>query len=115
MEQHLARNQESLRRLISRTLPVKAGTIAVNHFRDNFREEGFVDASLERWKPSKRKSNPKHPDYAYKTLLSRRQNLYKSIRKQPGKGKVREVFGNECFGLHLTKNYFPDLINNAQF
>ena len=88
MEQHLARNQESLRRLISRTLPVKAGTIAVNHFRDNFREEGFVDASLERWKPSKRKSNPKHPDYAYKTLLSRRQNLYKSIRKQPGKGKV---------------------------
>ena len=34
MEQHLVRNQESLRRLISRTLPVKAGTIAVNHFRD---------------------------------------------------------------------------------
>ena len=31
---------------------------------------------------------PKQPDYAYKTLLSRRQNLYKSIRKQPGKGKV---------------------------
>ena len=106
MEQHLARNQESLRRLISRTLPVKAGTIAVNHFRDNFRAEGFVDASLERWKPSKRKSTPKHSDYAYKTLLSRRQNLYKSIRKQPGKGKVREVFGNECFGLYLTKTTF---------
>lgn len=83
---------------------MKAGTIAVIHFRDNFRAEGFVDASLERWKPSKRKSTPKH--YAYKTLLSRRQNLYKSIRKQPGKGKVREVFGNECFGLYLTKTTF---------
>ena len=85
-EQQLRRNKEALGRLITRTLPVKAGTIAVQHFRDNFRQEGFVDSSLQLWKPAKRKSDPKNPDNAYKTLLSRRNNLYKSIRKKTAPG-----------------------------
>ncbi len=87
-EKHLRQHKEQLSRLITRTLPVKAGTEAVNHFRDNFRKEGFVDSSLQPWKPSKRKSNPKHPDQAYNTLMSRRNNLYKSIRKETAPGKV---------------------------
>ncbi len=87
-EKHLQQHKEQLSRLITRTLPVKAGTEAVNHFRDNFRKEGFVDSSLQQWKPSKRKSNPKHPDQAYNTLMSRRNNLYKSIRKETAPGKV---------------------------
>lgn len=87
-EKHLRQHKEQLGRLITRTLPVKAGTEAVNHFRDNFRKEGFVDDTLRAWKPSKRKSNPKHPDQAYNTLMSRRNNLYKSIRKETAPGKV---------------------------
>ena len=85
-ELQLRRNKEALGRLITRTLPVKAGTIAVQHFRDNFRQEGFVDSSLQPWKPAKRKSDPKNPDNAYKTLLSRRNNLYKSIQKKVAPG-----------------------------
>ena len=92
-ELHLRRNKEALGRLITRTLPVKAGTIAVQHFRDNFRQEGFVDSSLQPWKPAKRKSDPKNPDNAYKTLLSLRNNLYKSIQKKVAPG-VATVYTN---------------------
>ncbi len=84
----LAKQRNALTHAIVRTIPVKAGTEAVNHFRDNFRKEGFVDDTLRAWKPSKRKSNPKHPDQAYNTLMSRRNNLYKSIRKETAPGKV---------------------------
>ncbi len=89
-EKHLRQHKEQLSRLITRTLPVKAGTEAVNHFRDNFRKEGFVDDTFQAWKPSKRKSNPKHPDQAYNTLMSRRNYLYKSISKriEPAKAIV---------------------------
>ena len=85
-EQHLRRHKEALGRLITRTLPVKAGTIAVQHFRDNFRQEGFVDSSLQPWKPSKRKSDPKNPDNAYKTLHSRHEHLSRSIKKKVAPG-----------------------------
>ncbi len=85
-EQHLRRNKEALGRLITRTLPVKAGTIAMQHFLDNFSQEGFVDSSLQPWKPSKRKSDPKNPDNAYKTLHSRREYLSRSIKKKTAPG-----------------------------
>lgn len=71
-----------LRQLMMRTLPVKVGTIAQQHFRDSFRQSGFVDTSLAKWKRSKRQDNPKDKDRMYKTLLSRRNHLYNSIRKR---------------------------------
>ena len=71
-----------LRQLMMRTLPVKAGTIAQSFFKDNFRQSGFVDNSLLRWKRSKRQDNPKDKDRNYKTLLSRRNHLFNSIRKR---------------------------------
>ena len=82
----LGQQQEELKRAFARTLPVKIGNEAVNFARDNFRKEGFMDGSLKPWTPSKRKSDPKHPDRAYATLSSRRMHLYKSIQKrtQPG-------------------------------
>ena len=82
----LGQQQEELKRAFARTLPVKIGNEAVNFARDNFRKEGFMDGSLKPWAPSKRKSDPKHPDRAYATLSSRRMHLYKSIQKrtQPG-------------------------------
>ncbi len=84
----LKKHQNEVKRAIERTIPVKAGNEAVMHFRDNFRKEGFVDESLQKWKPSKRKSDPKHPDRAYNTLMSRRNNLYKSIKKRVAPAKV---------------------------
>lgn len=80
---HLIHKKEpQLRHLMMRTLPVKAGSIAQQLFRDNFRQSGFVDTSLAKWKRSKRQDNPKDKDRNYKTLLSRRNHLYNSIRKR---------------------------------
>ena len=78
----LKTKQKQINQAYNRTLPVKVGTEAVKFVRENFRQEGFVDSKLEKWKPAKRKSNPKHPDKAYGTLLSRRNNLYKSVSKR---------------------------------
>lgn len=84
----LKTKQNELKQAYARTLPIKVGTEAVNFFRDNIRKEGFVDSKLEKWKPAKRKSNPRHPDRAYGTLLSRRSVLYRSINKRTSPGKV---------------------------
>ena len=84
----LKTKQNELKQAYARTLPIKVGTEAVNFFRDNIRKEGFVDSKLEKWKPAKRKSNPRHPERAYGTLLSRRSVLYRSINKRTAPGKV---------------------------
>ena len=65
----LQAQREELKRAIARTLPVKIGNEAVNFARDNFRAEGFMDGSLKPWTPAKRKSDPKHPDRAYGTMI----------------------------------------------
>lgn len=84
----LQRKKQELTRAYTQTLPVKVGTEAVHFVRDNFKQEGFVDKKLEPWTPSKRKSNPKHPDRSYKTLSSRRRNLYMSIKKRTKPGEA---------------------------
>lgn len=82
----LQKQRQALAHAYARTLPVKVGTEAVHFVRDNFKQEGFVDDSLQPWKPAKRKSNPEHPDQAYKTLSSRRRNLYMSVKKRAKPG-----------------------------
>ena len=84
----LKTKQKQINQAYNRTLPVKVGTEAVKFVRENFRQEGFVDSKLEKWKPAKRKSDPKHPDRAYGTLLSRRNHLYKSVNKRASPGKA---------------------------
>lgn len=84
----LKQKQKEINHAFSRTLPVKVGTEAVKFVRENFRQEGFVDSKVEKWKPAKRKSNPKHPDQAYGTLLSRRNRLYRSVSKRASPGKA---------------------------
>ena len=85
-KQRLNDRQRQISEAVARTLPKKIGVKAVHFVRDNFRAEGFVDDHLDKWKPAKRKSDPKNPDHAYGTLLSRREVLYRSVnhREQPG-------------------------------
>lgn len=89
----LQSQRKELKQAFARTLPVKIGTAAQNFACDNFRRQGFLDGSLQAWTPSKRRSDPKNPDRAYGTLLSRRRALYMSIkhRVQPG---VAIVYSN---------------------
>ena len=84
----LKANQEAVKRLISRVLPVKAGRMAKDHFSENFKKGGFVDGGLHPWKPSKRIGKAKGAAGQYKTLLSGRNHLYSSIKYTPGNAKV---------------------------
>jgi phage gpG-like protein len=46
---------KSVNRVVSRVLPIKVGAKAARHFKDNFKEEGFVNDGVQKWEPSKRK------------------------------------------------------------
>lgn len=78
----LEKNAKGIEKLVSRTLPVKAGAMAQKHFRENFRKGGFVDDALKPWKPSKRIGKAKGAAGRYGTLLSERKMLYNSIKRK---------------------------------
>jgi len=79
----------NFRTLTDRTLPVKAGNVAVEHFRDNFRQGGFVDGGLQKWKPSKRlSSGSKSAAGNRPTLMSERDLLFSDIKKTTRNGEV---------------------------
>jgi phage gpG-like protein len=42
---------------IKNDIPLVVGVEAVNHFKENFDQEGFVDKSLTKWMPRKDKTN----------------------------------------------------------
>ncbi|MDR0560770.1 MAG: phage virion morphogenesis protein, partial [Prevotellaceae bacterium] len=73
--------------LISRTLPIKAGEVAVNHFKENFNKSGFVNNGVQKWLPSKRLTG-KYGDKKNGTLLSERKNLQSDIEKVTGDAEV---------------------------
>lgn len=56
------------------------GNEAVRHFKENFRQEGFVDNGLHRWKEVKRR-DPSSPWYGFE---------YRGQRRQKGKGKPKQ-------------------------
>ena len=79
-----------IQQCVSRTMPVKAGRMAKEHFQENFLLGGFVDGGLQEWKPAKRLGEKddegniitapaKGAKGKYKTLMSSRNNLYDSI------------------------------------
>ena len=67
--------------LIDRILPVKVGTMAEEHFKQNFLKGGFVNGGLHRWKPAKRLLRPK-PGAANNspTLMSPRTRLFRATK-----------------------------------
>jgi len=58
-EQMLARSASEINSFIQNTLPDIVGTEAVNHFKENFDKEGFVDKSKQPWKEVKRRMDPR--------------------------------------------------------
>lgn len=76
-----------LKRAMQRTIPVKVGREAKDHFQDNFLKGGFVNNGLHPWPRSKRQGKAKGSKGSYKTLLSGRNHLFSAIgyRVEPGK------------------------------
>ena len=72
----LNEKRKEIEQALRRTLPVKVGRIAKDHFQDNFRKGGFQSDGFKPWQRKKR------PD-KYGPLMSGRQNLYGSIYYRP--------------------------------
>lgn len=79
----LRRKQKEIEAYARSTFPRKTGKVAVDHFRDNFRQGGFVNNGLQKWQAPKRQRKKGKAATQYKTLLSGRNNLYESIRSAP--------------------------------
>lgn len=75
-QQLLLQKQKEIEQAMRRTLPVKVGRIAKEHFQEGFRQGGFQDNGTQAWQRKKR------PD-KYGPLMSSRQNLYGSIYYHP--------------------------------
>lgn len=87
----LERLKKELEKLRDRTLPVKAGNMAVSHFKENFRRGGYQDGEFTPWAKAQRQlRESKKAEDNYGTLLSGRNHLMKSIKYTytPGEGKV---------------------------
>ena len=57
----------------------KVGVTAVNHFKQNFRDGGWLDNGLHPWKRTRRQDS-NSPDAKYGPLTSRRNHMMRSIQ-----------------------------------
>ena len=81
------KTKDDILREVQDRLPRKVGVIAVNHFKQNFRDGGWMDDGLHPWKRTRRQEEG-GPDAKYSPLTSRRNHLMSSIQSKPGLGEV---------------------------
>jgi phage gpG-like protein len=84
----LNRHARDIENLARTKMPVIIGQMAVSHFKNNFRQSGFVNNGLQAWTPAKRIGKNNYAGNNYGTLLSGRNHLMNSIRYIPGDAKV---------------------------
>ena len=81
--------KEQVERDVNDRLPRKVGIIAVQHFKQNFRDSGFTDGGLRPWKKSQRElRGGLGVSSRYKTLTSARNHLMSSTQAHIGRGEV---------------------------
>ena len=68
-------------------LPRKVGVTAVNHFKQNFRDGGWLDNGLHPWKRTRRQEGT-GTNASRGPLLSGREHLMKSIQASTSPGQV---------------------------
>ena len=89
LERMVSKLTEQVEREVNDRLPRKVGLIAVQHFRQNFRDSGFHDGGLRPWKKSQRELRGGMGASArYKTLTSARNHLMSSTQAHIGRGEV---------------------------
>lgn len=87
--QLLRTRPERVATLAARVLPVKLGNLARRHFREGFRQGGFIDAGLERWPVTRRQqSGAASAATQYGPLLSGRDRLFSSVGYETRPGAV---------------------------
>lgn len=81
-------------------LPRKVGIVAVNHFKENFRQSGFVDNGLKPWKRPLRQTEGKGAAAERPTLTSGRNHLMRSIQYTSRPGEVTILNPVEYAAIH---------------
>ena len=89
IQKRIVRLKDDIEREVRDRLPRKVGIVAVNHFKQNFRDAGWRDDGLHPWKTTRRQREG-GPDAKYTPLSSRRDHLMRSIQysSQPGQVTV---------------------------
>lgn len=108
---------KSIQEEVDDRLPRKLGVLAVQHFKQNFRDSGFRNGGLQPWKRSLREvSGDKRASSRYKTLTSARNHLMNSTESVIGKGYVSIVnsvpyasIHNEGGTIHQNIPISPDM------
>lgn len=92
---------KSIQEEVDDRLPRKLGVLAVQHFKQNFRDSGFRNGGLQPWKRSLREvSGDKRASSRYKTLTSARNHLMNSTESIVGKGYVSIVNSVPYASIH---------------
>lgn len=87
IEKLVAKAKDDILKEVNDRLPRKVGVIAVNHFKQNFRDGGWLDNGLHPWKRTRRQDS-KSPDAKYGPLTSRRNHMMRSIQASTSPGQV---------------------------
>lgn len=87
IEKHIQHAKKDIEKEVCDRLPRKVGTIAVNHFKQNFRDGGWLDGGLHPWRRTKRQDGSTS-DVKYGPLTSRQNHLMRSIQARPSPGMV---------------------------
>jgi hypothetical protein len=87
--QKLAASNREIKDLFTRGLPVKAGNLAVNHFKENFRKGGYQNVIFTPWKRTRRQdAGGKDAASQYGPLLSGRNHLMNTTHYVTEPGRV---------------------------
>jgi len=65
---------------VKKNLPKQVGNIAKNHFLQSFKDEGFTDKSLSKWKKRSTKNRSDRRNSNRRNLLVNRGHLRRSIK-----------------------------------
>ena len=95
-------------RLIEYDLPRMVGKTARDHFRDNFRQGGFVNGGLHRWKDVKRR-DPDSKWYGFEYKAEKRTS-YK-FKRDPKTGRTRKADKQKQLNFSPTATRRPVLLS----
>ena len=87
IEKLVAKTKADIQREVNDRLPRKVGVTAVNHFKQNFRDSGWLDGGLHPWKRTRRQEG-NGKDAKYSPLTSRRNHMMRSIQASTSPGQV---------------------------
>lgn len=98
----LKKAEREIARFIANDAPRHVGKIAVDHFKENFNKEGFVNGGLQKWREVKRRENPKITGAASKRKILHGETLElkNSLQYRTGNAQTRIFSDVDYFEVH---------------